>query len=239
MQDDTRIIFLDPFPRTQAMVYTQDVAAELADLGKVIAHFGSRAPDDLVEEHLGDISVLIGQTAMPEERLIKAENLRAIINVKANWEPNIDYAAAHRLGIHVLSAAPAMAPAVAEHCLGQAIALARGFYRAGRLSIKAKKPTASKEPTIRTACTTRKRASSATATWANACFLCCGRSDAHAGYTIRGCRTITCVQKACNPPLWMKCYPPATSFFYLPGLPRKMRISSVANIWAKSARTLA
>lgn len=133
MQDDTRIIFLDPFPRTQAMVYTQDVAAELADLGKVIAHFGSRAPDDLVEEHLGDISVLIGQTAMPEERLIKAENLRAIINVKANWEPNIDYAAAHRLGIHVLSAAPAMAPAVAEHCLGQAIALARGFYRAGRL----------------------------------------------------------------------------------------------------------
>ena len=52
--------------------------------------------------------------------------LKAIINVKCNWEPNIDYIEAHKKGIYVLSAAPAMAPAVAEACVGYAINLSRG-----------------------------------------------------------------------------------------------------------------
>lgn len=132
------LIFLDPFPRNEAMVYTPDTAAALARMGRVVAHWGSRAPDDLVEAHLAEMTILVGQTAMPKERLDRAPNLRAILNVKANWEPNIDYAEAHARGIHVLSAAPAMAPAVAEFCIGQAIALARGLpqadalFRAGR-----------------------------------------------------------------------------------------------------------
>ena len=62
-----------------------------------------------------------------------APNLKAILNVKGNWESNIDYLEAQRLGIHVLSAAPAMAPAVAEYCLSQAINLGRGFSDADRL----------------------------------------------------------------------------------------------------------
>ena len=62
--------------------------------------------------------------------LLEGENLKAIVNVKANWEPNIDYGYAQARGIHVLSAAPAMAPAVAEFCLGQAINLARGLVAA-------------------------------------------------------------------------------------------------------------
>ncbi|MCV6585252.1 MAG: hypothetical protein OIF47_06940 [Marinibacterium sp.] len=115
------LIFLDPHPRTQAMVYTPGCAAKLAQMGDVVAHWGSRAPDDLVERHLERMTILIGQTAMPRARLDRAPALRAIINVKGNWEPNIDYAAAHARGIHVLSAAPAMAPAVAEYCLAQAI----------------------------------------------------------------------------------------------------------------------
>ncbi len=127
------LIFMDPFPRNEAMVYTPDCAAELAKLGKVITHWGSRASDDLVETHLADMTVLIGQTAMPKERLDRALNLRAIINVKANWEPNIDYGECHARGIHVLSAAPAMAPAVAEFCIAQAITLLRGLHRADPL----------------------------------------------------------------------------------------------------------
>ncbi|MCB9943532.1 MAG: hydroxyacid dehydrogenase [Geminicoccaceae bacterium] len=126
------LIFLDPFPRNEAMVYTPDVAAELAGLGSVVSHFGSRAPDGLVERILPEVSIIIGQTAMPRERLDRAPNLRAILNVKANWEPNIDYAHAQARGIHVLSAAPAMAPAVAEFCIGQAIALGRGLIAADR-----------------------------------------------------------------------------------------------------------
>lgn len=127
------LIFLDPHPRTQAMVYTDDVARALDDLGRVVSHFGSRAPDDLVERILPDAAVIIGQTDLPKERLDRAPNLRAVLNVKANWEPNIDYAAAQARGIHVLSAAPAMAPAVAEFCLAQAITLARGLNRADGL----------------------------------------------------------------------------------------------------------
>ena len=127
------LIFMDPFPRTEEMVYTPDIAAAFEGLGEVVTHFGSRAPDSLVEEVLPRVAVIVGQTAMSAERLARAPKLRAIVNVKANWEPNIDYEAAQARGIHVLSAAPAMAPAVAEYCLGQAIVLSRGLVEADRL----------------------------------------------------------------------------------------------------------
>ena len=130
---NNHLIFLDPYPRTEAIVYTPDVARKLAEMGRVATHFGSRAPDALVDEILPDVSIIIGQTAMPKERLDRAPNLLAILNVKANWEPNIDYAEAHARGVHVLSAAPAMAPAVAEYCLAQAIALSRRFGEGDRL----------------------------------------------------------------------------------------------------------
>lgn len=133
MMADGHLIFLDPHPRTEAIVYTPDAARRLAEMGRVVTHFGSRAPNALVDEILPDVSVIIGQTAMPRERLCRAPNLLAILNVKANWEPNIDYAEAHARGIHVLSAAPAIAPAVAEYCLAQAIALSRRFGEGDRL----------------------------------------------------------------------------------------------------------
>ena len=124
------LILFDPFPRNEAMVYPPETAAALAEMGRVVTHFGSRMPDEMVEKLLPEVSVIVGQTAMPKERLDRAPNLRAILNVKANWEPNIDYAEAHARGIHVLSAAPAMAPAVAEYCVAQAITLARGLHTA-------------------------------------------------------------------------------------------------------------
>jgi len=127
------LIFMDPFPRTREMVYTPDFATRLGALGRVVAHWDGRAPDELVEAHLGEMEILIGQTAMPAERLERAPRLRAILNVKANWEPNIDYAAAQAHGVYVLSAAPSMAPAVAEFCLGQAIVLSRGLAENARL----------------------------------------------------------------------------------------------------------
>lgn len=121
------LIFMDPFPRNEEMVYTPDCAAALDKMGEVVAHWGSRAPDDLVEANLERMTILVGQTAMDQRRLDRAKNLRAILNVKANWEPNVDYAACQARGIHVLSAAPAMAPAVAEYCLAQAIISLRGL----------------------------------------------------------------------------------------------------------------
>jgi len=130
MTDDRPLLFLDPHPRTETMVLTEETETELKSLGRVVSHFGSRAPDKMVEGVLADVTIIVGQTAMPKRRLDAAHNLRAIINVKGNWEPNIDYAEAQARGIHVLSAAPAMAPAVAEVALGHAINLGRGTIAA-------------------------------------------------------------------------------------------------------------
>ncbi len=101
------LIFLDPHPRNEMMVYDQATEDTLNQMGRVVAHFGSRAPDDLVDDILSEVEIIIGQTAMPKERLERAPRLR---------------------GIHVLSAAPCMAPPVAEYCVGQAIMLARGLH---------------------------------------------------------------------------------------------------------------
>ena len=132
MADARPLIFIDPYPRSEAMVFTSDAQATLNSLGRVVSHFGSRAPDELVESILPDVSIVVGQTAMPKDRLDRAPILKAILNVKANWEPNIDYQEAQARGIYVLSAAPAMAPAVAEACIGYAIDLARRTLDAGR-----------------------------------------------------------------------------------------------------------
>lgn len=124
------LIFVDPHPRTEEMVFTPDVEAALGRMGRVVHHFGGRAPDDLVESVLDEVAIIIGQTAMDHDRLDRARNLKAIINVKANWEPNVDYAHAQARGVHVLTVAPVMGRPVAEYCLAQAINLARGFVAA-------------------------------------------------------------------------------------------------------------
>ena len=89
-------------------------------------------PDELVERHLPDAVAILGQTAMPRERLDRAPNLRAIVNVEGNFLPNVDYAACLDRGVHVLNASPAFALPVAEAALGMAIDLARGIGAADR-----------------------------------------------------------------------------------------------------------
>jgi len=123
------LIIFDPYPRNEEMVFTIDIEKELNQISNLVTHFGTRAPDNLVEENLEDVEIIVGQTSMPKERLDKAKKLKAIINVKCNWEPNIDYIEAHKKGIYVLSAAPAMAPAVAEACVGYAISLSRRTFQ--------------------------------------------------------------------------------------------------------------
>ena len=48
MNSKPTIIF-DPYPRNEEMVFTADVEKELNKISKLISHFGSRAPDNLVE----------------------------------------------------------------------------------------------------------------------------------------------------------------------------------------------
>jgi len=121
-----------PWPRPRWMVLSDAHWARLAERLELVLHEGSPAPDELVERVLPDVAFVIGQPALPAERIARAPRLRAVVNVKGNWEPTIDYAACEARGIPVLSIAPAMAPAVAEAALAMALDLARGITPADR-----------------------------------------------------------------------------------------------------------
>lgn len=130
---DRPLVLVDAWPRSKEMIFTAETEARLRDLADVVEHYDGRMPDAEVEKHLDRVEIIVGQTPMDAARLARAPRLRAIVNVKGNWEPVIDYAEAHRRGVEVLSIAPVMAPAVAEFCVGAAIALGRGLLRNDRL----------------------------------------------------------------------------------------------------------
>jgi phosphoglycerate dehydrogenase-like enzyme len=126
------VILVDPLPRTLAMICDPPTRARLEALGPLVVHEDGPMPDDLIERHLPEARAILGQTAMPKERLDRAPHLRAIVNVEGNFLPNVDYAAALDRGVHVLNASPAFALPVAEMALGMAIDLARGVSLADR-----------------------------------------------------------------------------------------------------------
>ncbi len=126
------VILVDPLPRTLDLIMEPSVRARFDRLGRIVLAEDAPMPDALVEEHLPDTVLLVGQTAMPRERLDRAGKLRAIINVETNLLPNIDYQACQERGIWVLTPASAFASAVAEAALGMALDLARGLTAADR-----------------------------------------------------------------------------------------------------------
>jgi phosphoglycerate dehydrogenase-like enzyme len=125
-------ILVDPLPRTLAMICDAPTRERLERLGELVIHEHGPMPDAMVEAHLPETVAILGQTAMPAERLERAPHLRAIVNVEGNFLPNVDYAACLARGVHVLNASPAFALPVAEAALGMAIDLARGITAADR-----------------------------------------------------------------------------------------------------------
>lgn len=130
---DPPVVILDPWPRTRAMVLDPTVERAIAAFGEPHAYWdGGRMPDARVEALLPRAVLVLGQTHLPAERLDRAPHLKAVVNLKGNWEPHIDYAACRARGIEVLSIAPAMAPAVAEWVLGAILDRLRGLAEADR-----------------------------------------------------------------------------------------------------------
>ena len=127
-------ILVDPSPRVEDMIFTGPSRARLDAVAELECYWGpGRMPSGDVERLLPRTDVIIGQTHLDAGRIERAERLKAVINVKGNWEPHIDYAALQARGVYVLSIAPCMAPAVAEWCLGAAIDLGRGITKADAL----------------------------------------------------------------------------------------------------------
>ena len=126
------VILVDPLPRTLDLICEPEVRRRLAALGRLEVSEDRPMADERVDRLLPEAVLLIGQTALPRERLDRAAKLKAIFNVETNFLPNIDYRACQERGIWVLSPTAAFAPSVAEAALGMAIDLARGITAADR-----------------------------------------------------------------------------------------------------------
>jgi phosphoglycerate dehydrogenase-like enzyme len=124
---------VDPHPRTVELLFNKEELRRLKSLVTMTVWEGSRMPADVVERHLPEASVIIGQTELPRERLERAKKLKAVINVEGNFQPSIDYEYCFEQGMHVLGVGGAFGQAVAEMALGFAIALARGIPEGDRL----------------------------------------------------------------------------------------------------------
>jgi phosphoglycerate dehydrogenase-like enzyme len=129
-QPSRPLILLDPYPRPVDLIFDAPTKARLEALGEVLWHQGSAATDEYIERHLPHAIAIIGQSALPRERLDRAPNLKVVFNVEGNFLPNVDYLECHRRGIHVLSTAPVFSKPVAEMALGMALCSARRIHEA-------------------------------------------------------------------------------------------------------------
>jgi phosphoglycerate dehydrogenase-like enzyme len=125
-------ILIDPLPRTFDMIFDPATKHRLETIADITLFEAGPMPDELVDKALPETDILIGQTAMPRQRLERAQKLRAIFNVEGNFLPNIDYDYCFAHGIRILVASPAFAVAVAEMALGFALDLARGISKSDR-----------------------------------------------------------------------------------------------------------
>jgi phosphoglycerate dehydrogenase-like enzyme len=123
------VILVDPYPRTLDQIFSPESRARLEALAPVAWHDGPPAGPDLVERLLPGLVAIVGQTALPADRLDRAPQLRAVVNVEGNFLPNVDYSACFARGIDVLGIGPVFGPPVAEMALGLALAAARGIPR--------------------------------------------------------------------------------------------------------------
>lgn len=127
------VILVDPLPRKLDLIMEPEIRQRLESLGRVVLSDINPMSDDMIEAYLPETAIIIGQTALSRERLDRAKNLRAVINVETNLLPNIDYLACQQRGIWVLTPSSAFASAVAESALGMALDLARGITQADRM----------------------------------------------------------------------------------------------------------
>ncbi|MEX1348056.1 MAG: hypothetical protein AB1Z31_10025, partial [Desulfobacterales bacterium] len=95
------IIIFDPYPRSKELIFQPPQWDRLQTLGRIVHADEGRLDPETIDRYLPDAAALIGQTDMPAERLKRAKNLKAILNVEGNFLPNVDYEICFRKGIHV------------------------------------------------------------------------------------------------------------------------------------------
>lgn len=122
------LVVLSAAPRSIDEIFRPAPFAALLDEFDVIVRDDINDLDDLLPRAFA----IVGQPELPTERLRRARELRALLNVEGNFFPNVDYATCFDRGVHVLGCGPAYAQAVAEYALGLALDLCRGISREDR-----------------------------------------------------------------------------------------------------------
>jgi phosphoglycerate dehydrogenase-like enzyme len=122
-------IFLAPHPRSLAEIFDPSDLEHLRTLGELVIHEEPNLSEDVFQRLVTPADILIGQFDLPETRLERIPQLKAILNVEGNFLSNIDYQYCFRRGIRVLTISPVFAEPVAELALGLAIDLGRGITR--------------------------------------------------------------------------------------------------------------
>ena len=89
------IIIFDPYPRSKELIFQPRQWERLQTLGRIVHAGDDRLDPDAIDTYLPDAAALIGQTDMPAERLNRAKNLKAILNVKILIERNTAIPAGH------------------------------------------------------------------------------------------------------------------------------------------------
>jgi phosphoglycerate dehydrogenase-like enzyme len=124
-------VILKPEPQTTSRIFTPETLAALHEHFTVIDLEGEDQPE-LLDAALPEAFAIVGQPELGRDRLLRARQLRAVLNVEGNFFPNVDYATCYEHGVYVLGCGPAYAQAVAEHALGLALDIARGISREDR-----------------------------------------------------------------------------------------------------------
>jgi phosphoglycerate dehydrogenase-like enzyme len=131
-QDPLPLVLFDPHPRSRGMLFDDRQWQRLSAAARIVGDGEGRLSAGIVERHIAEAVLVIGQTDLQAERLARAERLRAVINVEGNFLPNVDYGECFARGVQVLSIAPAFALPVAEMALALALDLTRGVTMADR-----------------------------------------------------------------------------------------------------------
>ena len=121
-----------PAPQRLDRIFTADALARLRSAFTVHVLEDVDDPEAELDALLPTAFAIVGQPDLPRERLDRAPELHAVLNVEGNFFPNVDYRTCHERGIAVLGCGPAYATAVAEYALGLALDLARGISREDR-----------------------------------------------------------------------------------------------------------
>ena len=131
MSDTRPIVISVPEPRSLELIFSKDNEAMLRRDYQIFEGQGPTV-SNVVAEHIGEASFIIGQPDLPRQILQQAKKLKAIFNVETNFLDNMDYEFCFAHGIHVLSTGRVFAIPVAEIGLGLALSLERNIAGADR-----------------------------------------------------------------------------------------------------------